>query len=113
MEINISVKQNNDSIYAEAFMEGKVVCTGYGKSPYEAIEDVCTLLSNIAKQAEIEEDEEIINMLREREKIKFSENTCDAQLDKETGECFNIDNEKISEDANTDSIINFINKYSN
>ena len=69
MEFKIQVFQNEEGIFAEVLNEsGNHVCLGDGKSPYEAVKDVCSVLSDIMTIEEEEENEDILKMIKEREK---------------------------------------------
>ena len=69
MNFKITVFQNNEGIFAEVLDENnKSICVGDGESPYKAVKDACSVLSNIMDFAEQEEDKEILEMIKERDK---------------------------------------------
>lgn len=68
MEFNIKVYQNDEGIFAEVFLENKSICIGDGESPYKAVQDVCSVLSDIMQIMERQENKEIIELIEKREK---------------------------------------------
>lgn len=68
MEFSIKTYQNDEGVFAEVFSKGKSICIGDGESPYKAIQDACSVLSDIMAIAEEEENNEIINIISERDK---------------------------------------------